>query len=115
MRGGDPLADLCGAALGGVAAEQAAGQSRDELGQLRVHGGGSGGLFAAHTCAHVARGLCGLLMRGLQRLGALALGRALGLGQQRIRCGRLPALRIAARLCGRIELLLGGAPALIPS
>ena len=32
-------ADLCGAALGGVAAEQAAGQSRHELGQLRVHGG----------------------------------------------------------------------------
>ena len=99
MRGGDPLADLRGAALGGVAAEQAAGQRRDELGQLRVHGGGSGGLFAAHTCAHVARGLCGLLMRGLQRLGAFALGRALGLGQQRIRCGGLPALRIAARLC----------------
>lgn len=75
----------------------------------------AGGLFAAHTCTHVAHGLCGLLMRGLQRMGAFALGRALGLGQQRIRCGGLPALRIAARLCGRIELLLGGAPALIPS
>lgn len=95
--------------------EQAAGQRRDELGQLRIHGGGSGGLFAAHTCTHVAHGLCGLLMRGLQRMGAFALGRALGLGQQRIRCGGLPALRIAARLCGRIELLLAVRPALIPS
>ena len=37
MRGGDPLADLCGAALGGVAAEQAAGQRRHELGQLRAN------------------------------------------------------------------------------
>ena len=51
---------------------------------------------------------------GAQRLGALALGRALGLCQQRIRCGGLPALRIAARLCGRIELLLGGAPGADP-
>ena len=80
----------------------------------REYGGGGGGLFAAHVCAHVAHGLCGLLMRGLQRLGALALGRTLGLCQQRIRCGGLPALRIAARLCGRIELLLGGAPGADP-
>ena len=35
--------------------------------------------------------------------------KACPLCQQRIRCGGLPALRIAARLCGRIELLLGGA------
>ena len=45
MRGGDPLADLRGIALGCVAAEQPAGQCRDELGQFRVHGGGRGDQF----------------------------------------------------------------------
>ena len=98
MRGGDPLADLRGIALGCVAAEQPAGQRRDELGQFRVHGGGRGGLFVAHTRPHGARGLRGLLVRALQRLGARALGRALGLGQQRVRRGGLFALRAAASL-----------------
>ena len=107
MRGGDPLADLRGIALGGVAAEQPAGQRRDEFGQFRVHGGGRGGLFVAHTRPHGARGLCSLLMRALQRLGARALGCALGLGQQRIRRGGLFALGLAAIARGRVELLEG--------
>ena len=49
MRGGDPLTDLRGIALGGVAAEQPAGQRRDEFGQLRVHGGGRGDQFVTIT------------------------------------------------------------------
>ena len=55
------MADLRGIALGCVAAEQPAGQCRDELGQFRVHGGGRGGLFVAHTRPHGARGLRGVL------------------------------------------------------
>ena len=39
------MADLRGIALGCVAAEQPAGQCRDELGQFRVHGGGRGDQF----------------------------------------------------------------------
>ena len=39
------MADLRGIALGCVAAEQPAGQRRDELGQFRVHGGGRGDQF----------------------------------------------------------------------
>ncbi len=115
MRGGDPLADLRGIALGCVAAEQPAGQCRDELGQFRVHGGGRSGLFVAHTRPHGARGLRGLLVRALQRLGARALGRALGLGQQRVRRGGLFALRLAARARAASSCCWAVRPALSPS
>ena len=55
------MADLRGIALGCVAAEQPAGQCRDELGQFRVHSGGRGGLFVAHTRPHGERVLKELL------------------------------------------------------
>ena len=110
MRGGDPLADLRGIALGCVAAEQPAGQCRDELGQFRVHGGGRSGLFVAHTRPHGARGLRGLLVRALQRLGARARSEA-----QRKQAAAADALLAEAKSAAASSCCWAVRPALSPS